>query len=109
VHWEPSALPLEAVPRRRFDDESLSRLAPASTTLYCECPRYVVDLRRTLSTFERYSLECADRSPADAVPYRHLHLVAGSAGALFEEALVRLGRAEGMALPGDGARPKPPG
>ena len=57
----------------------------------------------TLSAFERYSFECADRSPADAVLHRHLQRVAGSARALFEDALVRLARAEGMALPGEGS------
>ena len=96
---EPSPLSLATVPPRRFDDESLGALAGASTTLDCECPRHVVDLLVSLSAFERYSLECADRSPADAVLHRHLHHVAGSARALFEEALVRLARAEGIALP----------
>ena len=36
--------PLETTPGRRFDDRSLAQIAQASTTLYCECPRHVVEL-----------------------------------------------------------------
>jgi hypothetical protein len=50
-------------------------------------------------TFERYSAECADRSPADAVLHRYLERVAGSARVLFEDALARVARSEGLALP----------
>ncbi len=94
-------LPLDPVPAPRFDDPSLARLARGLTTLYCECPRHLVDLLQSLGTFERYSAECANRSPADAVLHRYLQRVAGSARVLFEDALVRVARAEGLALPGD--------
>jgi hypothetical protein len=96
-----SPLPLDAVPGPRFDDQSLTRLARALTTLHCECPRHLVDLLLSLGTFERYSAECANRSPSDAVLHRYLQRVAGSARVLFEDALVRVARAEGLALPGD--------
>jgi DNA-binding transcriptional MerR regulator len=96
-------LPLEAVPGPRFDRESLARLVQASTTMYCECPHHVVELVLSLGTFERYSAECENRSPADAALHRYLHLVAGSARTLFEDALVRVARAEGLALPEDSA------
>jgi len=95
--------PSGTVPARRFDDRSLARIAQASTALHCECPRHVVELVLTLGTFERYSAECASRSPADAALHRHLQRVAGSARALFEDALVRVARAEGLALPDGGA------
>ena len=94
-------LPLEVVPAPRFDDPSLTRIARALTTLYCECPRHLVDLLRSLGTFERYSAECANRSPSDAVLHRYLQRVAGSARVMFEDALVRVARAEGLALPVD--------
>jgi len=94
-----SPLPLDVVPGPRFDDQSLTRLARALTTLYCECPRHLVDLLLSLGTFERYSAECANRSPSDAVLHRYLQRVAGSARVLFEDALVRVARAEGLALP----------
>jgi DNA-binding transcriptional MerR regulator len=112
LHLEPTQAPpaapptlLETAPGRRFDDRSLAQIAQASTTLYCECPRHVVELLLSLGTFERYSAECENRSPADAALHRYLQRVAGSARALFEDALVLVARSEGLALPGgDGAK-----
>jgi DNA-binding transcriptional MerR regulator len=95
-------IPLEAVPSRRFDDRSLAQIAQASTTLYCECPRHVVELLLSLGTFERYSAECENRSPEDAALHRYLQHVAGSARALFEDALVLVAKSEGLALFGGG-------
>jgi DNA-binding transcriptional MerR regulator len=104
-HSRSPTLPLEVIPSRRFDDQSLARLAHASTTMLCECPHHVVELVLSLGSFERYSAECENRSPADAALHRYLKRVAGSARALFEDALVHLARAEGLALP-DSAEPK---
>lgn len=95
---QPSRLPLDEVPGRRFDDPSLARLARSLTTLYCECPHHVVELLLSLGTFERYSAECANRGPDDAVLHRYLERVAGTARVLFEDALVRIARAEGLSL-----------
>ena len=81
----------------RFDDQTLARIARSLTTLYCECPRHVVDLLLSLRSFERYSAQCADRSPSDALLHRYLERVAGSARGLFEGALVRIAQAEGLA------------
>jgi DNA-binding transcriptional MerR regulator len=83
----------------RFDEATLARLAQASTSVRCECPRHVIDLLLSLGAFERYSAECESRSPADAETHRDLGRVAGTARALFEDALVRVAQAEGMALP----------
>jgi hypothetical protein len=94
-----ASLPSAEASARRFDDRSLARIARSLTTLYCECPRHVVDLLLSLGTFERYSAQCANRSPADAVLHRYLERVAGSARAMFEDALVRLAKAEGLSLP----------
>jgi hypothetical protein len=101
---ETSPTPLDTVPGRRFDDRELARIGEASTSLYCECPHHVVELLLGLGTFERYSAECENRSPADAALHRYLQRVAGSARAMFEDALVRIARAEGLPLP-DGSRP----
>jgi DNA-binding transcriptional MerR regulator len=98
VRHSIASSPPGAVAGRRFDDQSLIRLSQALTTLYCECPRHVVELLQGLISFERYSAECADRSPADAVLHRYLERVAGSARVLFEDALVRVARSEGLAL-----------
>ncbi len=94
-----AAPPVTAPPAPRFDERSLAQLAQISTSVRCECPRHVVDLLLSLGAFERYSAECENRSPADAELHRHLGRVAGSARALFEEALVRVAQAEGIALP----------
>jgi len=104
-HATPSrprpALPtLDRVPGRRFDDHSLAVFAQAATSIYCECPHHVVELLLSLGAFERYSAECENRSPADAALHRYLQRVAGSARALFEEALVFVARSEGLPLPG---------
>jgi len=94
-----SARPLAASPAPRFDERTLAHLAQASTTVRCECPRQIVELLLSLGAFERYSAECENRSPADAEVHRYLARVAGSARALFEEALVHVAQAEGITLP----------
>jgi DNA-binding transcriptional MerR regulator len=88
-------------PAPRFDEHTLASLSVSSASMYCECPRHVVELLRSLGAFEQYSAECLNRSPADAELHRYLERVAGTARALFEEALVRVARAEGIALPAE--------
>ncbi|MEO8739100.1 MAG: MerR family transcriptional regulator [Casimicrobiaceae bacterium] len=97
----PSPLPLDALTGHRFDDQSLARLAGSLTTLYCECPHHVVELLQSLGAFERYSAQCANRGPDDAELHRYLQRVAGTARVLFEDALVRIARSEGLPLPSD--------
>ena len=92
-------LPLPIAPAPRFSEGSLASLAQASSVVRCECPRHVVELLLSLGAFERYSTECENRNPADAELHRYLGRVAGTARALFEEALVRVAQAEGIALP----------
>jgi MerR family transcriptional regulator, light-induced transcriptional regulator len=96
---EPATTSSGIVPGRRFDDQSLARVARALTTLYCECPLHVVELLRSLGAFEHYSAQCANRDPSDAELHLYLQRVAGSARAMFEDALVRIARAERVALP----------
>lgn len=84
---------------RRFDEQSLAAFADASNTVYCECPRHLVELLINLTSFERYSAECANRSPADAILHRDLQQTAGHARALLENALVRVAAAEGISIP----------
>jgi MerR family transcriptional regulator, light-induced transcriptional regulator len=90
--------PLPGVPARRFDERALAELARTPTAVQCECPRHVVDLLLSLGAFERYSAECQHRSPADAALHRDLQRVAGTARAMFEDALARIARAEGLPL-----------
>lgn len=89
-----------SVPPRRFDDDTLERLAAASGTMACECPRHVAELVRMLAHFEIYSAECVNRGPDDAALHSHLHRVAGTARAMFEDALARVAEAESLPLPG---------
>ncbi len=86
-------------PPPRFDAEALAQFAAASSTVACECPRHVAELVMQLSAFETYSADCTNRSPADAQLHAYLTNVAGSARALFEQALERIAVAEGLAIP----------
>jgi DNA-binding transcriptional MerR regulator len=87
------------VPPRRYDDAALTAIAGLSPTLACECPRHVAELLMQLSSFEAYSAGCINRDSADAQLHTHLKQVAGAARALFEAALERVARHEGLSLP----------
>lgn len=84
---------------RRFDDAALTAIAGLSSTIACECPRHVAELLMQISNFEVYSAECANRSPDDAESHVYLTRVAGAARGLFEAALERIARQEGLMLP----------
>ncbi len=92
-------LPPAQVPAPRYDETALAGLSASATSMYCECPHHVVELLRSVSAFERYSAECINRSAADAELHRHLERAAAQARVLFEEALERVARAEGLTLP----------
>jgi DNA-binding transcriptional MerR regulator len=100
----PAALPLaEAeVPPRRFDTETLGRLAEVSTRLRCECPHHLSDLVLRLCAFEAYSLDCENRTEQDAALHAHLYQATAEARAIMEAALARLVEVEGIEL-GDSA------
>ena len=83
----------------RFDARALAAFADASSSVYCECPRHLVDLLLDLVSFERYSAACANRSPEDAALHRDLQRTAGQARALLENALLRVAVAEGIPVP----------
>jgi DNA-binding transcriptional MerR regulator len=93
------AQPLARAPAPRFDEAALAALANAPTSMICECPAHLAEILRTLGAFERYSADCMRNSPEDAELHRYLERVAGTARTLFEEALVRVARGEGIALP----------
>lgn len=94
-----AAPPVGALAPRRFDDATLTSISGLSSTLACECPRHVAELLMQLSSFERYSAGCVDRSPADAALHAYLQQVAGASRALFESALERVAQHEGLTLP----------
>jgi len=90
----------EEQPARRLGADGLARVAASSPRVECECPRHLAELVRSLGAFESYSAECAVEHPGDAVLHRYLHATAARARALFEEALIRVARAEGIDLDG---------
>jgi DNA-binding transcriptional MerR regulator len=92
-----SASPVPVRPPR-YDDNTLASLSTLRSSLSCECPRHLADLLTMLASFERYSIECASRSPADQAVHLDLGTSAGQARMLLEGALERLARAEGLQL-----------
>ena len=91
-----------APPPSRFDEGTLSAFLEARNSVYCECPHQLAELVLSLGAFERYSAECANRGPNDALLHRDLQHTAGHARAMLEVALIRVALAEGLPLP---ARP----
>lgn len=91
-------------PPPRFDEEALARLGVSSGKLACECPRHLTELLLMVGSFERYSAQCASRDSADAELHHALGDAAAQARVVLEDAMERLARAEGLALPrADGA------
>ena len=82
-----------------FDDAALTQFAGLATTVACECPSHLAELLLQVSSFEKYSSECANRSAADARLHAYLQHFAGSARMLFEKALEQVAIAEGLPLP----------
>jgi hypothetical protein len=82
-----------------FDDAALTEFAGLSSAVDCECPSHLAVLLLQISSFEKYSSECAKRCAADARLHAYLQHVAGSARMLFEKALEKVALAEGLPLP----------
>lgn len=95
----PPPAPSTPAAPRRLNDEELATLAAASTSINCECPRHLADILLMLSSFERYSAQCAHRNAADAAMHEDLARSAGHARMLMEDALERLAYAEGLPMP----------
>ncbi len=93
-----STVPTPAL--RKFDDAALAVLGAAQSNVYCECPRHLSEILLMLNSFERYSVQCAARTPDDALLHEELTQAAGAARAVLEMALERLALAEGLPLPG---------
>ncbi|MBM4204585.1 MAG: MerR family transcriptional regulator [Gammaproteobacteria bacterium] len=82
----------------RFEESELAAFAEATSSLYCECPRHLVELVISLTAFERYSAECVSSGPEDAELHRQLQLTAGRARMLIEDAVMRVALREGMTM-----------
>ncbi|SNS99479.1 MerR HTH family regulatory protein [Noviherbaspirillum humi] len=89
-------------PPARYTEAQLAAFAGAAAgRVYCECPRHLAELLMSLGSFERYSGECASRSPEDALFHLELQQSTGFARALLENALQRVAQHEGLPLPDD--------
>lgn len=86
------------ITRRKFSESTLNRVAGISSTVLCECPRHVAELISQLASFEDYSQECLNNKAEDAHLHAYLSAVAGSARALFENALEKIAAHEGIDL-----------
>jgi DNA-binding transcriptional MerR regulator len=86
------------IPPRKYNDATLARIAAVSTNMLCECPRHVAEIIAKLVSFEQYSQECLSKRAEDAHVHAYLHSVAGSARALFEQALQMVSDHEGISL-----------
>jgi DNA-binding transcriptional MerR regulator len=83
---------------RKYSDITLSRVAGISTNVLCECPKHVAELISQLASFEQYSQECLNRNAEDAHLHAYLRSVSGSARSLFENALEKIAKHEGIDL-----------
>ena len=83
---------------RKYSDETLMRVASISTNVLCECPRHVAELIAQLASFEEYSQECLNKNADDAHLHAYLRSISGSARSLFENALEKIARHEGIDL-----------
>ena len=90
-------LPAESA--QRLDNATLEMLAQATTSIECECPKHLVELIRSLASFETYSEQCSIRSELDAMVHQDLQQTAGRARVLLEQSLLRLAMLEGLQLP----------
>lgn len=93
----PSAHPTDR-PRKRFSNTELARIAALSPGLQCECPNHIATILMRITSFERYSMECVDSDPESAALHAELGAISAKARALFEDALVAVARADGIAL-----------
>lgn len=89
-HVAPNA----ALPR--FDKNQLERISALRSTIACECPNHIAELIISLSAFEQYSSECANRNEADAQLHAQLNQSAGAARAILEVSLAHLIEIEGI-------------
>ncbi len=86
------------IPARKYSDQVLQKISGISTNVLCECPRHVAEIIAQLASFEQYSQECLNKSAEDAHLHAYLSSVSGSARALFEQALEKIARHEGIDL-----------
>ncbi len=89
-----SAISTAMVIPRKYDDETLARVALHSAAIKCECPRHLSELVASLVAFEQYSSECESQSPEDAALHAYLYNTTSRAREMIENALARVIKTE---------------
>lgn len=85
-------------PPRRYDDETLARIATFSPAIKCECPHHLAELLSSLAAFETYSSECENRNQQDAELHAYLGRATSHARHKIEDALERVLEIENIKL-----------
>ena len=93
-----ASVPIDTVPEKQFDDQELAAISMAANSVYCECPRHLVEILNMLGSFERYSSQCENRSDQDELLHREIHQATAAARSLIEGALEKVVRAEGLLI-----------
>ena len=88
----------EQITEALYSKDQLSKLTELSTTIECECPQHLASLLQDLNAFEKYSLACENRNPADAQLHAYLYRTTALVRRRMEEALKHLLEAEGIHL-----------
>jgi len=74
-------------PLRKYDDQTLAKIAAISPTINCECPHHLAELLSDLTAFEKYSKECESRNAEDQAMHAYLNKTASHARYIIEDAL----------------------
>lgn len=102
VPQQAHAIPAEpelATPRpRRFDARQLAQIVSIGGSIACECPNHLAELVASLTAFEQYSSECANRNARDRELHAHLNQSAGFARAMLEDCLLKVMEIEGITI-----------
>lgn len=89
----------DTTPATYFDDQALTAITLAANSVYCECPRHLVEILHMLGSFERYSAQCQNENPKDEILHRQIHQATAQARVIIEGALKKVALAEGLPLP----------
>lgn len=90
---------VDTTPATYFDDQALTAITQAANSVYCECPRHLVEILHMLGSFERYSAQCQNENAKDELLHRQIHQATAQARVIIEGALKKVALAEGLPLP----------
>ena len=88
----------------RLTEPAMEKLEEYSTMIECQCPSRLVALLREVREFEKYTMGCIQRFPADAATHQWLANSALNIDHLLSSTLVQLARMEGFIGADNGIR-----